>query len=66
MGDIVPIRKANPGNGVREALQRYFEGREFHRYLIAHQHLECPNAPLSETDHFLAWLAAEGFMVRPE
>jgi hypothetical protein len=49
---------SNPGNGAREALQRYFD--EWPHRPAARGELE-----LRRVDHMLAWLWMQGFKVVP-
>jgi hypothetical protein len=56
MGDVIPIRPANPGNGAREALVRYFGSLDFFNYKLN-------GGEMNEADHLLAWLWNEGFIV---
>lgn len=60
MSNVIPLNlpPRNLGNGAREAVQRYFAGPFFDAQLQ-----KIGDATLSQTDHLLAWLYAEGFIV---
>jgi len=61
MGEVVQIKRTgNPGNSAREAIYRYFEGPFFEAQM---QKIGDPT--LSQADHLLAWLYAEGFIIGP-
>lgn len=62
MGDVVRLRPENPGNGAREVLEIYFLTDAYGRYWrLPDAVLEGPR--LSRTDHLLAWLYEQGFVV---
>lgn len=68
MGDVVSL---HPGNGAKETLDRYFDTDAYGAYIAAGALGSAAAASnggwlgLNATDHLLAWLWAEGFVVKP-